>query len=60
MASANEMEVHLKIAAELGYLAQEEAQRYVNEYGIVGKQLNPLISAWRSLQPPASSLQHRG
>ena len=60
MASANEMEVHLKIAVELGYVAQQDAGQYVQEYGIIGKQLNRLISTWRQLQPPASSLQQRG
>ena len=60
MASANEMEVHLKIAADLGYVGQEEAEPYIQGYVIVGKQLNRLISAWRQLQPPASSFQKRG
>jgi four helix bundle protein len=60
MASANEMEVHLKIAAQLGYLSQAKAEPLVQEYVIVGKQLNRLITVWRQLQTPASSLQHRG
>jgi four helix bundle protein len=60
MASANEMEVHFKIAAELGYVARHEAQQYVVEYGIIGRQLNRLITTWRQLQPPTSSPQPRG
>ena len=60
MASANEMEVHLKIAGELDYLSRNQANEYSKEYNIVGRQLNRLISTWRQLQPPASSLQHLG
>ena len=60
MASANEMEVHIKIAADLGYLERQIAQHYVSEYGIIGRQLNRLITTWRQFQPPASSFQHRG
>ena len=55
MGSANEMEVHLKIAAELGYHSRAEAERYIKEYNIVGRQLNRLISTWRQFQPPDSS-----
>jgi len=58
MASANEMEVHLKIAGELGYLSREQVTEYAKEYNIIGRQLNRLSAAWRQLQPPASSLQH--
>ena len=56
MASANEMEVHLKVAAELGYVTTEQAQEHVNEYGIIGRQLNRLIAVWRQFQLPASSI----
>ena len=59
MASANEMEVHLKIAGELEYLPSADAAQLAGEYGIVGRQLNRLITNWRQLKPPASSLQHR-
>lgn len=58
MASANEMEVHLKIAGELGYLSRAQVMEYAKEYNIIGRQLNRLIAAWRQLQHPASSLQH--
>jgi four helix bundle protein len=58
MASANEMEVHLKIAGELGYLTREQVAEYAKEYNIVGRQLNRLSTTWRQLQHPASSLQH--
>ena len=60
MASANELEVHLRIASELEYLDPQEAEDLRAEYNIVGRQLNRLISAWRELQPPVSSLQHQG
>ena len=57
MASANEMEVHLKIAAELGYVARPEVEQYVQEHGVIGRQLNRLISAWRQLQPTATTMR---
>lgn len=60
MASANEMEVHLKMAIDLGYLPRAEAERYRREYGVVGRQLNRLITVWRQLQRPASSVKHSG
>jgi four helix bundle protein len=60
MASANEMEVHLQIAADLGYVERSKADDLRSEYGVVGRQLNRLIASWRHLQPPASSLKHRG
>lgn len=47
MGSANEMEVHLQIAHELGYIAAVEHGRYVQEYAVIGKQLNRLIAYWR-------------
>jgi len=57
MASANEMEVHLKIAGELGYLSREQVTEYAKEYNIIGRQLHRLSTTWRQLQHPASSLQ---
>ena len=57
MASANEMEVHLKIAGELGYLSREQVAEYANEYNIIGRQLNRLSTTWRQFQHPASILQ---
>ena len=59
MASANEMEVHIKIAHELGYMPAKAFREHLDEYVIVGKQLNRLISGWRQFQPPASSIQER-
>ena len=49
MASANEMETHLRIAARLGYVQGEELDGLVDGYNHVGRQLNRLISVWRSL-----------
>ncbi len=60
MGSANEMEVHLKIAKELEYITAAACGSLVDSYNIVGKQLFRLIEHWRTLdapQPPASSLQ---
>ncbi|MEX2226641.1 MAG: four helix bundle protein [Dehalococcoidia bacterium] len=51
MGSANEMEVHLQIAHELGYISPEEQARSGQEYAIIGKQLNRLIAYWRSQTP---------
>lgn len=48
MASANEMEVHLETACDLGYLSQEVSAKYVEEYQIIGKQLHRLIENWKS------------
>jgi four helix bundle protein len=56
MASANEMEVHLETAVELGYVNAPDAQKLIAEYQIVGKQLHRLIENWRSSASPASSL----
>ena len=58
-ASANEMEVHLKIARELGYASEDEIEELMDEYRVVAKQLTRLTAVWRSLQPPASSFQHQ-
>jgi four helix bundle protein len=51
MGSANEMEVHLRIARELGYLTEHQFDELMREYQTVGKQLNQLIKYWRSVQP---------
>ncbi len=56
MASANEMEVHLKIAAELGYVESGTYHQLVDEYSVLGKQLNRLIASWRA-RPPVTSNQ---
>jgi four helix bundle protein len=52
MGSANEMQVHLKIASELGYLQDG------NElFDVVGRQLNKLIASWRRGPPEAVNQQ---
>ena len=48
LGSANEMQVHLRIASDLGYLRDEEL---FEGYDIVGRQLNRLIAAWRDGPP---------
>ena len=55
MGSANEVEVHLRIANELGYLTEEEFTYYTSEYQIIGKQLRRLSEHWSSLQSPATN-----
>jgi len=44
--SANEMEVHLKTAHELGYISPQDIEHFRSEYEIVGKQLTRLIQYW--------------
>ena len=46
--SANEMEVHFKIAKELDYVSEDEYVHFLEEYQIIGKQLTRLIQYWRS------------
>lgn len=60
MGSANKMEVHLRIANEMGYA---DVTELIREYNIAGTQLNRLISSWQeagriSNKRPATS-DHR-
>jgi four helix bundle protein len=48
LGSANEMEVHLKIARDLEYIGTSQAREWIDEYVIVGKQLRRLIAYWRT------------
>jgi len=48
MASANEMETHLRIAGRLGYVDGKELDALVDGYNHIGRQLNRLISVWKS------------
>lgn len=59
MGSATEMEVHLEIARELGYVTGEEATQLIEQYQILARQLYRLIEKWRSLEirPPTSDLR---
>lgn len=59
MGSATEMEVHLEIARELGYITTEQCATLVEEYQILARQLYRLIERWGSLavRPPASDVQ---
>ena len=50
MGSATEMEVHLEIARELGYVTDEECARLVDEYQIVARQLYRLMEKWQSFE----------
>lgn len=55
LGSANEMQTHLGVAFELGYLTQEEHSHHIAEYQVVAKQLHRLIEYWRSMPAPATS-----
>jgi four helix bundle protein len=56
LGSANEMEVHFRIARELGYVTEgEAAAQFCQEYEIVGKQRTNLIKYWRSNVQPATT-----
>ncbi len=54
MGSANEMEVHLETACDLGYMIREECAKLVGEYQIIGKQLHRLIESWQKFPKPAA------
>ena len=58
MGSANEMVVHFKIGQELEYFTPQMAGTVTAEYEILGKQLNRLIQAWRTIESvtPTSNL----
>lgn len=44
--SANEMVVHLEISKRLEYIPAEIAEELQEEYRIIGRMLNRLISSW--------------
>ena len=48
MGSANEMETHLRIAGNLGYLQDPELASLADGYNHIGRQLNRLITNWRT------------
>ncbi len=43
MGSANEMEAHIEVAGDLGYIRAAECGALVAEYQVIGKQLHRLI-----------------
>ena len=51
LGSANEMEVHLRIAADSGYGDEGECAGLVDGYKVLGRQLNRLIASWRQGVP---------
>ena len=61
MASANEMETHLKIVQRLGYAVRGDLAELIDGYNHIGRQLNRLMANWRRLLGGvrASSLEHR-
>jgi four helix bundle protein len=48
MGEANEMIVHIEICRELRYMDEPVCAEFIDGYTIIGKQLNRLISAWRT------------
>lgn len=59
LGSANEMEVHLDIAFELGYIEQSTHQELGAAYNELGRMLNGLIRYWRTVDSSAPSAQGR-
>ena len=59
LGSAMEMQVHLKIALRLGYVAQDVFEPLIETYRIIARQLYRLIEHWRKIDPlpPTSYLQ---
>jgi four helix bundle protein len=57
LGSANEMEVHLRMAVALGYMPDTQAEGMIAAYQVIGRQLARLIQSWRHMEPPASSFQ---
>jgi four helix bundle protein len=55
LGEANEMVVHLDICRELRYIDAESCAEYIDGYTIIGKQLNRLISNWRTYPEAPSS-----
>jgi len=47
MGSANEMIEHFEQVVLLKYVPKDKIQPHIDEYTIIGKQLNKLIQNWR-------------
>jgi hypothetical protein len=52
---AHEMQVHLDVAFELGYMAREEYEYHIAEYRIIARQPHCLIDYWLSMPAPVTS-----
>ena len=60
MGSASEVVVHLEMATEVGYAPRDEAAAIIEEYEIIGRQLNRLIQAWRDFSDtPTTNFKQR-
>ena len=47
MGSANETQVLLSMGKDLGYISEKDYIELANEYEILGKRINTLISRWK-------------
>ena len=48
MASASEMEAHLKLAGKLGFVVGEDLAKLSDGYSHIGPQLNRLMTSWKA------------
>ena len=46
--SANEIEVHISLARDLGFWSKDFADDLINRYQIIGRKLNKLIQNWKT------------
>jgi four helix bundle protein len=62
LGSANEVKLHFKVAAELEHAGPDKCAYFIDEYGIVGKQVYRLIEYWRRkpARRPATGDQEPG
>lgn len=54
LGSANEIEVHIEIAAKLGYGEDSQRSDLSEEYGIIGRQLAALVRSWQPSRSPGT------
>jgi len=55
LGSANEMVIHLEIAAAIGYFTHDQVAPFIAEYEIIGKQIYRLAQNWRTFDGKRSS-----
>ena len=55
LGSANEMVIHLEIAAVIGYVTQEEVRPLIDEYEVIGKLIYRPSEAWKTFEGSTKS-----